>query len=247
MGTPTNAMPPHELPADSVAAQAASSQFHQAKRCFEWGLQLEAMANVNQVCQSLGPHAVQDERCSDDKAAMRSKRIIDAQKEQTGCIADPMALEKNFHTALVSAAEAGDIDAEVCYIAGWSPLDPKERNVYIKNAQAYISKGMARGDWRVVALMSRSSADGGAGIMINLPNVGSHFTTYRFGRLLQLGATGDFADIARVTADNEARFLTRTQVIDGNEWAREEYRRHFAHSPQLSVAPTPCLSNTTTE
>jgi hypothetical protein len=247
MSTQANATSTQELPAGSVAAQAAKEQFHGAKRCFELGLQVEATANVNQVCKSLGPKAAQDERCSSDKTAMRSRRIIDAQKEQASCSADPIVLEKNFHTALVTAAEAGDIDAEVCYIGGWSPLAPNERDSYIKNAQAYIRKGMARGDWRVVELMSRSPTDGGAGIMINLPNFGSHFTTYRFNRLLQLGATGDFADIARVNADNEARFLTRAQVANGNEWAREEYRKHFSHSPKLTAAPTPCLSNTSAE
>lgn len=246
-GTPPNATPPQGPTRDSVASQAARLQFHGAKRCFELGLQGEAMADVNQLCKSLGPHAVKDERCGGEKTAMRSKRIIDTQKEQAGCSANPIVLEKNFQTALVNAAEAGDIDAEVCYIGGWSPLDPKERDAYIKNAQAYISKGMARGDWRVVELMSRSPTDGGAGIMINLPKFGSHFTTYRFGRLLQLGAIGNFSDIARVTADEEVRFLTPAQVTNGNEWAREEYRKHFAHSPKLAVAPTPCLSNPTAE
>ncbi|MGN6738969.1 hypothetical protein [Dyella sp.] len=247
MGTQACATSTQKPPAVGVDAQAARDQFHDAKRCFELGLQIEATANVNQICKSLGPHAAQDKRCSSEKAAMRSKRIIDAQKEQASCSADPIVLEKKFHTALVTAAKAGDIDAEVCYIGGWSPLDPKERNAYIKNAQAYISKGLSRGDWRVIELMSRSPADGGAGIMINLPNFGSHFTTYRFNRLLQLGATGDFADIARVNADNEARFLTRTQVVNGNEWAREEYRKHFANSPKLTAAPTPCLSNSPDE
>ena len=238
-----SANPPQERQADSVSAQAARDQFHNAKQCLELGLVVEATANTNQICKSLGSKSAQDERCSSEKVTTRSNRIIGAQKKQVGCSADPVVLEKNFHKAVISAAQTGDVDAEVCYIGGWSPLGNNEKEAYIKNAQTYIRKGMARGDWRVVELMSRSPTDGGAGIMVNLPNFGSHFTTYRFNRLLQLGSTGDFEDVARVNAENERRFLTRAQIINGNEWAKEEYRRHFSLSPKLSAAPIPCLSS----
>jgi hypothetical protein len=228
--------------ASSVTAQAAKYQFRSDKRCLEVALRIEATTNVNQICKSSGNRSAQGERCSDAKMAMRSNRILTTQKEQAGCSTDPIVLERNYHSALVKAAQTGDPDVEVCYISGWSPLDPTERAAYIKNSEVFIKKGLARGDWRVVELLSRPLADGGVGIMINLPNMGSHFTTYRFNRLLQLGAVGNYADIARVTAEDERRFLTKAQVINANEWAREEYRKYFSHSPKLTAAPVPCLS-----
>jgi len=246
--TQAKASSAQEVSTDSVPKQAATYQFHSARRCLEVAMRIEATANVNEICKSDGGEAAPGERCSDAKIAMRSKRIAAAQKEQTDCSSDPIVLEKNFHDAFVAAAQSGDPDAEACYISGWTPLAPEERDSYIKHSEAFIKRGMARGDWRVVELWSvptDSQAHGGAGIMINLPNMGSHFTAYRFNRLLQLGSIGDYADIARVTAENERRFLTKAQVANANEWAREEYRRHFSHSPKLTEAPVSCLSTIT--
>ncbi len=243
--TRANAGSTQELSTASVARQSATYQFHGAKRCLEVALRIEATANVNEICKSEGGEAASGERCSDATIAMRSERIIAARKEQVGCSTDPIVLENNFHDALVVAAQTGDPDAEVCYIGGWSPLVPEERNAYIKHSATFITKGLARGDWRVVELLSRAPEDGGVGIMINLPYMGSHFTTYRFNRLLQRGAIGDYAAIARVTAEDERRFLTKAQVANANEWAREEYRRHFSLAPKLMEAPVPCLSTIT--
>jgi len=243
--TQANASSTQEVSKDSVPKQVETYQFHSAKRCLEVAMRIESTENVNQICKSIKDKASQGERCSDAKMAMRSNRILAAQKKQAGCSADPKVLEQNFHKSLVVAAQTGDPDAEVCYIDGWSPLVPTERDAYIKNSETFIKKGLTRGDWRVVELLSRAPEDEGVGIIINLPNMGSHFTTYRFNRLLQLGAVGNYAGIARVGAENERRFLTKAQVINANEWATEEYRKYFSHSPKLTAAPVPCRSTIT--
>lgn len=231
----------------SVSAQTAENTFRAAKTCLELSLRIEAAADVNAICKRSAKYGDHNALCSDAAMSRRSSRITATQKEQVGCSADPIVLDRDFHAALVAAVRSGDRDAEICYIAGWDALDVQERAEYIRNAESFIRNGLNRGDWRVVKLLSipiESQAHGGGGIMNNLPEMGSHFTSYRFNRLLQWGAIGDYAGLVGVSAENERRFLTKAQISNANEWAREQYRRYFSHSPKLSAAPTVCLSTT---
>lgn len=231
----------------SVSAQTAENTFRVAKTCLELSLRIESAADVNTLCKRSAKYGEHTALCSDAAMSRRSSRINATQKEQVGCSADPTVLDRNFHAALVAAAKTGDRDAEICYVAGWNALDAQERAEYIRNAESFIKSGLNRGDWRVVELLSisiESQAHGGGSIMNNLPEMGSYFTSYRFNRLLQWGAIGDYAGTVRVGAENERRFLTKAQIRNANEWAREQYRRTFSHSPKLSSAPTVCLATT---
>lgn len=227
-------------PAMKVSSQVALDAFHHARHCLELGLNIESLSNVRQICARDGGV----DRCSARRQAWRARRIEQFQREQSGCSADPKVLEADFRATLIAAVATGDPDVEDCYVEGWSDATSADIPMYVRTSEQLIAKGMVRGDWRIVAVLANPIGPeglAGAGMAINLPQLGSWMTDYRFNRLLWLGAKGQYADMENVELEAAARWLRPAARRRADTWARAEFRRHFSHSPVLDQAPRGCL------
>ncbi|AND70286.1 hypothetical protein ATSB10_28320 [Dyella thiooxydans] len=227
-------------PATKVSSQAALDAFHQARHCLELGLNIESLSNVRQICNRDGV----SDRCSASRQAWRAHRIEQFQRAQSGCSADPKVQEADFRATLIAAVATGDPDVEDCYVEGWSNATSADIPMYVRTSEQLIAKGLARGDWRIVAVLANPiEPEGlaGAGMAINLPQLGSWMTDYRFNRLLWLGARGQYADMENFEVEAAARWLRPAARRRADAWAQAEFRRHFSHSPVLDQAPRGCL------
>lgn len=230
--------------------QAALRQFLDARHCLEQEGRIESMAGGNAWCRQFDPAGSDAKRCSPAALADREKRLEAAQARQTSCSADPRALASTYHAALEAATRHDLPDAEICYVEGWIYFDVRDKPTYIEKSRVFIHRAIRRGDWRIVELLSipvESQGHGGGGMMLNLPIMGTAFTAYRFNRLLEYGARGDYAGIVKVRADNEAHFLRPAQIANANRWAAATYRAWFRHAGTFTRAPVPCRQSTPTE
>jgi hypothetical protein len=232
----------------SSSEQSARSQtFQQGKRCLELSLASEGLRNKTQLCreQALGSQGRTTCEAQTKNADIRLSSL-QAHAGTAGCGQDADQTQHDFAKALVQAARAGDVDAQMCYFQWAGPLSsPGSIGRYKREANLYMSKALQRGDWRMVQLLttpSESVAHGGAGPMGNLDIVGSWFTVYRADRLLWLGATGDYKQSLAQSAQSAAAYLKPEQIKNANTWAWQEFKRDFAHSPKLSAAPVACLN-----
>jgi hypothetical protein len=224
-----------------------SQAFHQTKQCFERSLALEHMQNATRLCSEQPLGSAGRTSCEKQTKGYDAKSFaLRTSSTSTSCSQDAEATHRSFSNALVQAARAGDPDAQLCYFEWAGPFSTtEEMSLYKREATLYMQKAMERGDWRIVRLLATSPesvAHGGAGAMANLDIIGKWFTAYRADRLLQLGATGDYRQSLQWESDDAARHLSSGQVSNANTWAKQEFARHFAQSPQLSSAPIPCLN-----
>jgi len=224
-----------------------SEKFNHSKKCLELALENEGLHNQLQLCreQLLGTSG----RNSCEAKTRDSDVKLDSVKSQataSDCGLDSQENERNFSSALVQAARAGNTDAQMCYFEWASPLISTAYIArYKKEAGLYMQKALQRGDWRMVQLLTTSNetlAHGGAGPIGNMSIIGSWFTIYRAIRLLQRGAAPDYKNSLAPRAKEAASHLTREQINNANVRAAQEFRLHFSSSPMLSSDPIPCLN-----
>ena len=232
----------------SAAEQGARSQaFRQGKQCLELSLASEGLRNKTQICREQPLGSEGRNTCeAQTKDADIKLDTFKAHATSASCSQDTQTAQNDFAKALVQAARAGDVDAQMCYFEWAGPLSsPESIERYKREAGIYMRRAMQRGDWRMVQLLTappESVAHGGVGPMGNLDITGKWFTVYRSNRLLELGAIGDFKQSLALTAKSAAAHLTQDQVKNANTWAGQEFKRHFANSAQLSAAPVACLN-----
>lgn len=223
--------------------QMSKNRFLSAKRCGELVTSLELMQQDAQHCKDSS--ATGGSSCSQRMGNIQGRSAeLTRQVEASSCSRDPIVLQRNFYEASRQAAEDGDIDAQMCFIEGHFRL-PDENAVddYKARSEVYASDAYARGDWRIVQLFATDPmavSHGTVGVFINLPMAGKPFTAYRNTRLLQYGATGDYAKSLANLARSYSGSLTPQQVDSANAWAKKEFTAHFGSSSKLTERPTPC-------
>ncbi|MFC5582775.1 hypothetical protein [Rhodanobacter terrae] len=227
-----------------------SQLFYEAKRCLESGVEVERLNNDVTICNSKAYGKADPQECANRKKQLDAKiQLTGTQSNLVACSKDPQVLQARYGDATVEAASAGDKDAQICYVEGqWSTSSNKESALYRGKAELYMKQAFARGDWRVVQLLtipSESVGHGGAGRLVNLPIIGSPFTVYRANRLLEFGATGQYLDLVKSQAQDAKASLSQAQIENANTWAWQEFKRHFTTSPKLSTQPIPCLTYAT--
>jgi hypothetical protein len=234
----------------SVADRAVLEQkFRDSKKCLEADIEAEQLRNSFNVCQEqlLGSPGRKSCDLKTKGANMKSQSLTSI-AIAAGCPADTDAANRSFSMSLVNAARAGIADAQVCYLKWAGPLSaPGDIARYKSEASLYIKKGLENGDWRVVRLLATSpeGVEGNdAGIMANLDIIGKWFTAFRANRLLELGASGPYKAALHKKAQDAASHLSEAQIVNGNAWAKQEFRKYFANSPALMKAPTTCLAST---
>jgi hypothetical protein len=226
---------------------ARSESFRHGKQCLELSLASEGLRNKTQICREQPLGSESRNVCeSQTKDAEMRLGTMNTHAADAGCGQDTTTAQRGFAQALVQAARAGDVDAQMCYFEWASPLSsPESIERYKREATLYMRKAMERGDWRMVQLLTtpqESVAHGGAGPMGNLDVVGKWFTVYRADRLLWLGATGDYKIFLARSARSAAATLTPDQIKNANTWAWQEFKRYFTKSAPLSAAPVACLN-----
>ena len=247
-GGPMSSAVDHKDLGDSTApttpanTATLSNVFHDVQKCRAAATELAIDQTVIDRCEAKKADAAGYRLCSAEVAAS-ARAMQAATARQAYCTADPVALDRQYYKAVDAAAKAGDLDAQVCFANGNFDLtDKDEISRYTADARAYLQAGLARGDWRVVALLATpvESLNHGGGMMASLPMMGSQFTAYRANRLLQYAAKGSYAQSVKQDADEAAQQLAPAQIANANAWAVQEYQRYFSKSPDLAAAPTPC-------
>jgi len=245
-------------PAPSQAGRAATANrsiiewdkrarlFQQSKQCLELSLAAEGLSNAVQVCLAEPAGSAGRDSCEKRTRGYDIQSYaLATQASNAGCGSNAQALHRNFAYATVQAARVGNPDAQMCFFEWVGPLSSVEDvSRYKQEAMGYMQKALARGDWRVVQLLSTSPegvANGSVGLMADLDVAGNWSTAYRANRLLLLGATGTYKTTVEANAATAKEHLTTAQADSADAWALQEYKRHFASRPTLSEAPTPCL------
>lgn len=236
--------------ASVMARQRKFDDFKSAKRC------LEAMTTLGQMQQEIficnfrmNDMGVASRNECQAKAAELSRRAksIDENAVISACSRDPQALSDKYNAAVRAAAEAGNFDAQVCFVQGAGGQGAVQVDVpeYRARAGAYLNHALDRGDWRAVELLSTSpmSIAHGAGMLVNLPEVGKWETAYGALKLLRLGAVGDYAKSLDGRLAEAAHWLGSDKVRAAEQWARDMYRTRFSDSPKLTADPVPCLAS----
>lgn len=193
-----------------------------------------------------------------NKAGGEQETIRKLQDHLKTCSADDLTPAGLF-AATKAAAEQGDEYARICFIQGrfrdWGrrdqPLLPQsDVDAYLALAPQLIEQGLARGDWRVVAMLARDRFSLPPGDLLTRTNygVGTPQTVSKMTRLLQLGANQPLAanlqqslnQMAHPDGDAEPA-LTADEVRAADQWAQAMYAAHFASLPRFNAMSTGCV------
>lgn len=238
--------------ADSgMAKQRKLDDFKSAKRCLEAMTSLGRVQQEMYICDSRvnGMGVASRNDCQAKAAELSGKaKSINDDATVSACSRDPQVLSDKYNAAVRDAAEAGNTDAQMCYVQGAGGQGAVAVDVpeYRSRARTYLNQALERGDWRAVELLSTSPtsiAHGGAGLLVNLPEVGKWETAYGATKLLSLGAIGDYAKSLNGRLVDAAHWLSDDKIRAAERWAQDRYRKSFSSSPKLTADPVPCLGS----
>ena len=218
-------------------------RFHATKSCRGLLTAMMQMQSEIESCESQASQPDYYRSCKKSTLGFDQKiKTANGQIDAAGCSRDPQAVDRDYYGSVSQAAQSGDVDAQMCYVSGGFTLPPQDVDQYKSDAMHYIDMGFARGDWRVVQILTTpaESLVHGGSPMISLP-IGNPYMVYRMNNLLLLGTNDDaYAAILKAGVYSSAVDLSDAQRKAGVQWAQQEYQRHFVNSPKLSVAPEPC-------
>jgi hypothetical protein len=199
--------------------------------------------------------SVEPQKCLDEHnlATDRDPQLAAFRTAMSRC-AGNRHIQEDIYLTLRAAAEAGDVDAQVCFLGGVLPTAEGGREIegisdvyadYQSLAQRYLDAAFARGDWRIVMRLSKWRTDLSDASLAALYPYGTAEVTYKMSRLLELGATGEYAEQLRKqiqSMETDTDFsgkliLSQAQIAEGTEWAQATYDSSFVHSPRLKEAP----------
>lgn len=182
------------------------------------------------------------------------KAAAEAALKSSGC-GDTTDVETRYFEATKQAAQAGDADAQLCYLQGSFAADSGERpftdagvEEYRRVAPQYVDAALRRGDWRIVELMTKDSFHPGVEPIRQIPGIGKPETIYKMRKLLRLGASGFYA--RRLDMDLNGMIhpdlvpeaaLPADVVRRGDAWAQQTFNESFAGVTGLTEAPTVCM------
>jgi hypothetical protein len=203
-------------------------------------IECESIAGIEQVKQ-------QYEMCSENLES-RKKELERLGARLKSCQSGEDLRRKYFEAARL-AAERGDPDAQLCYIEssfGGIEHSQKEKAEYDQRTPKYVANAFARGDWRVVWLLSRGDRPMD-GLFYRLSE-GDLLTRYRMNRLLRLGAEGKYARrldleakyLQTSSSPDQGTILKPDEIIAAERWAQQVHKDRFSSSPSLREAPEAC-------
>jgi hypothetical protein len=151
---------------------------------------------------------------------------------------------RQVYEATNAAAKAGDLDAQMCYLAQHAGdresgfrLSDEEVAEYQKLGPKYVEAAFKRGDWRIVALLGFHVVDS-AGLFIGLEQWKDPLREYKANQLLRLvDVDPQRTDYRLATAS-----LSAQEMRDADAWAQQTYDKYFISQPKLLKEPQVCTA-----
>jgi len=224
------------------SGMAEHAQFTATKACVSRADKVRILELKRQQCASATGANAAPAEC---RSLPEESSAMNAALSKSDCATDPVRLQEDLTRATASAARAGDADAQLCFIdGGYFPTEKSDIEAYGAEAASYVKGRMAAGDWRMVQTLATppDSLSHRGQSLAGQVNIGLPFTAYRATRLLQHGAEGSYSQLLDLNAKTLSRSLTPAQVANADEWAKEEFKRHFSGSGKLDKAPATCLA-----
>jgi len=226
----------------------ASLAFKSLRQCHISMSRLTSLRNRLAACVSAAQYEGGHDAVCDKLAPELDTKIQAVEAQLSSCGTVPAQVELDYYQAVTQAAKLGNADAQICYVRGnfrrISPWTDEEIRQYQDQAQRYVDEAVARGDWRIVALLGTTNnylAHTG-GLMTHLA-IGDAETVYKMNRLLRLGAIGDYANLLDTRINGFIVQLSPQQVALADEWAQDFFELHFANSEKLVAAPKTCTDS----
>lgn len=233
----------------------AHALFHKYRYCaHNLGIILSARSRVDCSWYEGKPQFEKAYASCLERSLDEQNTIGAARKAMAGCPNDEDTLMREYFKATKAAARMGDLDAQLCYLAS-DPVDSRGNSLYTdgdvaeyrSTAPLYVSNALKRGDWRVVALLSKRFIDRPTGFVTYL-GVGQPEMIYKMDKLLRLGATGGYASFlddelgtsANPGGSDRGIELTQNELANSDEWAEETYTQYFASAEPLTDPPEVC-------
>lgn len=182
------------------------------------------------------------------------KAAAEAALKDAGC-GDITDVAARYFEATKRAANAGDADAQMCYLQGefgtsnGRPLFTEaELEAYGRVAPLYVDSALRRGDWRIVELMTKDSFHPGIEPVRQIPDIGKPETIYKMRKLLRLGASGSFAK----SLDGDLNGMIHPDLVPeaalpadvikrGDAWAQQTFNEYFSGVSGLTGRPAVCM------
>jgi hypothetical protein len=231
-------------PAPSASDAASHLAFHTTQRCYLLAARIASLKRMADCSPMNGrpglelPYAACLNRVVDNQDRIRA-----AQAAMTSC-GDEKTLVRRYFDATKSAAKNGDVEAQLCYVAGVfaepdgsTHFTDEDLAEYRAAAPAYVDAALERGDWRVVAVLSDHYVDS-MPLARLLDGAGEPETIYKSDALLRRGAVGDYAQTLNDAM--QSLEVSPAGAAAAEDWARLTYTRSFSGSPALSAPPPRC-------
>ena len=197
--------------------------------------------------RSAGEQSPELQQLNDEDFEVLQKKLAHSPNSEECAGADMGSLQEDVYPALLAAGETGDQDAASCYVFAEFELSPSQMQApeiesYRTHALAFVEEGIARGDWRFVDLAANAS---GFFFHKNKDWFGqlmprSDEMQYRYLKLEEYGADGEFAESIGVRLTAIRGKLNADAIERGDQWASFQFETHFTQSGHLSSVPQIC-------
>jgi len=258
-GTPTNqasaskSLPPPGAPlkqtfdelkarADAGDAEAASRLYRDLERCDEASSSANNIAALTQMAES--ENAISDipGLIAHQEEIMRRHALL--------CEGLSAAQTEWRMSAMLRAAQLGDLGASNCYVSPGGLIDspeivnhPEWLIDFRNNALDLANSAVEYGDWGMVMQLANAYTDGSQVSMFGAPTgllwqvTGQNGAmSYRYFKLASLGVPDDVNGRAYIeTVADLGRKLSDGDRASADRWARNAYRDYFAQNPNNSA------------
>jgi hypothetical protein len=248
---PTAAHPPRAIPTSSNAPWHLA--FRETQRCFFLAARIAVLKRMADCSPMNGRAGLELQYAACLNGVVDHQDQIRSARAAMATCGDEKTLVRRYFDATKSAAKNGDVEAQLCYVSGQF-TDPdgtthytdEDLAEYRATAPGYVDAALQRGDWHMVAVLSRHFVDGFE-LSRLLDGIGEPETIYKMDALMRLGAVGDYADTLNSSMQDIAHpdqkpelGLSPAGVAAAEDWARSSYARSFSGSPPLTAAPARC-------
>lgn len=251
-------MPLSTLPRSTTAAHTRpmtpeEQAFAAATQCTRAHRTLRLIEGQEEAClpfmrSNKEPVSAYEKKCAMGEAALLARKDQATDSIQNCAPKSLDGAEEEFFSATAIAAAAGNIEAQLCYVAGrfnlqreWSN---KEISEFSNAAPNYIDAALDRGDWRMVELLRGASPNvvRQYGLLEHVLD-GSTDIRYRMNRLLRQGSVDPtysyLLDVTIPQIQGTPVSIARAREA-ADAWVAETYDGIFSKTAGLSSAPVVC-------
>jgi hypothetical protein len=239
--------------------EEAGALFRRFRHCYQDYLQSLYLNDAVNQCSTHPDDKGNFISCKEGMAGAQLK--LNSVRDSMANCGEYADIARKYYGATKVAAKTGDQDAQMCYVqsgfqsgyvyANEEPLYTEQDVAdYEADSPKYISDALARGDWRVVQILSTHFFEPSSGLMGLIDHIGEPETVYKMEKLLQLGAAAGYAKTLSYTIEGLAhpdlapdQALPEQRIAEADAWAEQMYAQHFTRSPKLTREPVPCADD----